>query len=140
MSTRDLNLQIITNLGTKMGRTCLWIILTLKSQSFCSIGKIFVQPFVVPIPWVFQPCTIWQQGLWIFQKEDTKLERFLAKNQNIQRKLLDIKFWINGKLSKSAEFDIQSQFSMSKIIRIIPNFFFIEEYDYRGTLFVFDIF
>ena len=36
--------------------------------------------------------------------------------------------------------DLQSQFSMSKIIRIFLIFFFIEEYDFRGTLFVIDIF
>ena len=36
--------------------------------------------------------------------------------------------------------DFQSQFSMSKIIRIIPNFFFIEEYEFRKTTFIFDSF
>ena len=30
----------------------------------------------------------------------TKLERFLHKNQHIQRKLLNFEFWINGELSK----------------------------------------
>ena len=47
-------------------------------------------------------------------------------------------------LSKSCQkwqnSDIQSQFSMSKIIRIFQKMFFIEEYDFRGTLFVIDIF
>ena len=32
--------------------------------------------------------------------------------------------------------DFQSQFSMSKIIRIFLNFFFTEEYQFRATLFV----
>ena len=36
--------------------------------------------------------------------------------------------------------DFQSQFSMSKIIRIFLNFFFIEEYQFRGMFFVIDIF
>ena len=36
--------------------------------------------------------------------------------------------------------DFQSQFSMSKIIRIFLNFFFIEEYQFRGTFFDIDIF
>ena len=31
---------------------------------------------------------------------DTKLERFLPKNQHTQRKLLNFEFWINGELSK----------------------------------------
>ena len=34
----------------------------------------------------------------------------------------------------------QSQFSMSKIIRIFLNLFFIEEYQFRGMFFVADIF
>ena len=36
--------------------------------------------------------------------------------------------------------DFQSQFSMSKIVGIFLNFFFIEEYQFRGTFFVIDIF
>ena len=36
--------------------------------------------------------------------------------------------------------DFQSQFSMSKNIRIFLQKNFIEEYDFRGTLFVIDIF
>ena len=36
--------------------------------------------------------------------------------------------------------DFQSQFSMSKNIRIFLKKNFIEEYDFRGTLFVIDIF
>ena len=35
-----------------------------------------------------------------FSNKGTKLERFLPKNQHIQRKLLNSKFWINDKLSK----------------------------------------
>ena len=35
--------------------------------------------------------------------------------------------------------DFQSQFSTSKIIRIFVNFFFIEEYQFRGMFFVNEI-
>ena len=38
-----------------------------------------------------------------FSNGDTKLERFLPKNQYIQKKLLNFEFWINGELSKSAK-------------------------------------
>ena len=31
------------------------------------------------------------------------VERFLPKNQHIQRKLLNFEFWIKGELSKSAK-------------------------------------
>ena len=44
-------------------------------------------------------CLLWQYGLWSFQTGGTKLERFLRKNQRIQRKLLNFEFWINGELS-----------------------------------------
>jgi hypothetical protein len=33
-----------------------------------------------------------------------------------KRKLLNFENWVNGEVSKSAKFDFQSQFSMSKII------------------------
>ena len=78
--------------------------------------------------------TIWQYGVWSFQKEGTKLERFLHKNQHTQRKLLNFEFWINDELPK---FDFQSQFSMSKIIGI---FLIFEEYQFRSTFLVLDIF
>jgi hypothetical protein len=44
---------------------------------------------------------LWQYGLWSFQTGDTKLEIFLPKNQQTQRKLLNFEFCINGELSKS---------------------------------------
>ena len=47
---------------------------------------------------------------------DTKLERFLPENQHTQRKLLNFENWVNREVSKVPKFDIQSQFSMSKII------------------------
>ena len=49
---------------------------------------------------VWAVCRIWQYGLWSFQMGDTKLERFLPKNQHAQRKLLNFEFWINCELSK----------------------------------------
>ena len=36
-------------------------------------------------------CELWKYGLWSFQTESTKLERFLPKNQHTQRKLLNFK-------------------------------------------------
>ena len=52
---------------------------------------------------VFGHLQLWQYRLWSFQTGDTKLERFLPKNQHTQRKLLNFEFWINGELSKSAK-------------------------------------
>ena len=40
--------------------------------------------------------TLWQYGLWSFQTGYTKLERFLHKNQQTQRKLLNFENWTNG--------------------------------------------
>ena len=43
---------------------------------------------------------------------------FLPQNQHTQIKLLDFENWCSGELSKVTNFDFQSQFSVSKIIRI----------------------
>ena len=40
--------------------------------------------------------TIWHYRLWSFKFRDTKLERFLPKNQQTQRKLLNFENWTNG--------------------------------------------
>jgi hypothetical protein len=49
-----------------------------------------------------------------FSTRDTKLERFLPKNQQTQRKLLN--FGLMASCQKVPKFDFQSQFSMSKIV------------------------
>ena len=45
-----------------------------------------------------------------------------------------------GSCQKVPKSDFQSQFSASKIIRIFCIFSFIEEYEFRSTFFVVDIF
>ena len=50
---------------------------------------------------------VWQYRLWSFQAGGTKLERFLPKKQNTQRKLLSFENWVNGEVSK-----IEHHFSM----------------------------
>ena len=42
---------------------------------------------------------VWQYRLWSFQGRDTKLERFLAKNQRSQMKSLNFANWYNGEVS-----------------------------------------
>ena len=39
--------------------------------------------------------TVWQYGLWSFQKGGKKLEKILTKNQNSQRKLLNRNVLLN---------------------------------------------
>ena len=36
-------------------------------------------------------CPIWQYGLWGFSKRDTKLERFLPKNQHTQKEIIEFR-------------------------------------------------
>ena len=48
--------------------------------------------------------------------------------------------WFVGRCQKVPRFNFQSQFSSSKIIGILLNFFFIEQYQFRSTFFVFNIF
>ena len=43
---------------------------------------------------------IWQYGLWSFQAGGTKLERFLPRNQHIQRKLLNFENWFSGEFTR----------------------------------------
>jgi hypothetical protein len=45
-------------------------------------------------------CRVLQYGLWSFQAGGTKLDRFLPKNQQTQRKLLNLENWVNGEMSK----------------------------------------
>ena len=53
-----------------------------------------------PVKPVEHHCALWQYRLSRFQTGDTKLERFLSKNQHTQRKWLNFKNWCSGELSK----------------------------------------
>ena len=70
----------------------------LGQKSEKNYGIILTKLDVIQQAWDI--CWVWQYGLWSFQAGDTKLERFLHKNQHTQRKLLNFQFWINGELSK----------------------------------------
>ena len=39
---------------------------------------------------------VWQYRLWSFQTGDTKIERFLPKNQHTQRKSMNFEYWCSG--------------------------------------------
>ena len=43
----------------------------------------------------FLICTLWQYRFWSFQTGYTKLERFMHKKQQTQRKLLNFENWTN---------------------------------------------
>ena len=45
----------------------------------------------------FHECMLWQHRFWSFKSRDTKVERFLHKNQHTQRKLLNFENWTNEK-------------------------------------------
>ena len=51
---------------------------------------------------------------------DTKLERFLPKNQPTQRKLLNFENWVNMEVSKSANFYVKNYPNLS-------NFFLLKK-------------
>ena len=75
---------------------------------------------------------------------DIKLERFLPKNQHNQRKFLNFENWTNGEVSKSAKspnlLTFKVNFLYQKLSESFSIFFFIEEYQFRSTSFVIDIF
>ena len=59
-----------------------------------------VDSLSITIPFnMFYYDQVWQYELSSFQAGDTKLGRFLPKNQYAQRKLLNFEFWINSELS-----------------------------------------
>ena len=68
--------------------------------------------------------TIWQYGLSIFQAGDTKLERFLPKNQHTQRKWLNFENWCNEKVSKSAKIWLSKSIFYVKNHRNLHQLFF----------------
>ena len=70
----------------------------------------------------------------------TKLERVLPKNQHTQRKLLNLKNWVNGGGVKRAKIWVSKSIFYVKNYPNLSQFFFIEEYQFRGTFFVIDIF
>ena len=45
---------------------------------------------------VFDISELWHYRLWSFKTRDTKLERFLHRNQLTQRNLLNFEIWTNG--------------------------------------------
>ena len=51
-----------------------------------------------------------------------------------------LRIGVLGRCQKVTKFDFQSQFSMSKIVGIIPKKFFIEKYEIRSTTFINDTF
>ena len=56
---------------------------------------------------LFLVLAIWLYRLWSLPTGDTKLERFLPKNQHTQRQLLNFENWITGgpqKFSKISYF------------------------------------
>ena len=44
--------------------------------------------------------SLWQYRLWSFQGRDTKLERFLAKNQLYSNEITKFENWSNGEQTK----------------------------------------
>jgi hypothetical protein len=87
---------------------------------------------------------LWQYGFWSFQVGDTKLERFLHKNQHTQRKLLTFEFWINGELSKKCQnWTFKVNLLCQKLFESFSIFFSLKntyQLQFRSTFFVIDIF
>ena len=83
---------------------------------------------------------VWQYGLWSFQTGDTKLERFLPKNQHTRRKLLNFEFWINGELSKSAKIWLSKSIFYVKNHPNVSQFFFSLKNTILGAHFLLLIF
>ena len=71
---------------------------------------------------------LWQYRLSSFWIWDTKLERFLPKNQHTQRKLLNFENWCNGEVSKSALIWLSKLIFYFKNHRNLSQFFSLKEH------------
>ena len=71
-----------------------------------------------------------------------KTHKPILENKHFFTKSFCRQTYQNSKISwqKMPISDFQSEFSMSKIIRIFLNFFFIEEYQFRGMFLFFTFF
>ena len=128
-------------------KTLSWPVLLTWSLYIHGINKLYCKLWSLFRSCYFNPgfthgslLILCQYGLWSFQTGDTKLERFLPKNQHTWRKLLNFEFWISGILSKSAKIRLSKSIFYVKNHPNFLNFFFLEEYQSRSTFFVIDIF
>ena len=67
-------------------------------------------------------CKVWQYGLWSFQTGDTKLERFLPKNQHTQKKIIEfwvLSFGLMASCGKAPKFDSQSIFYVKNHLSLL---------------------
>jgi hypothetical protein len=77
---------------------------------------------------ISSPSSVWQYGLWSFQTEGTKLDRFLPKNQHTQGKLLNFENWVNGEVLKIGHhFRKQSDLKIDVIKKCAPKLIFFNE-------------
>ena len=85
----------------------------------------------------YECSVVGQYELCSFQTGGKKFERFLPKNQNTKRKLLNFENWVNGEVSKSAKTWLSKSIFY---VKNYPNlsFFFIAEYQFKNIFFVFD--
>ena len=127
ISSKPLGMQTLYDNVSKLFINCCFIL------DFVSILNIIWANFFDPIneyvatilAFASYLCTVivWQYGLWSFQMGDTKLDRYLPTNQNIKKNYLNLSFGLMASCQKVPNFDFQSQFSMSKVIRIVLIFF-----------------
>ena len=108
-----------------------------RAAIFCIEKKLYLAQWAKSVVFnsIQYVSRILQYRLWSFKSRDTKLERFLPKNQHTQIKLLDFENWCKGKVSKSAKI------WLSKSIFYIKNHWNLSQFfKLKNTNFVFDIF
>ena len=137
-------------------------ILSTKGWAYCMQFPIWDIVWMAPTScWIQCRKQHWKsglgfQGLWvrnIEHQDNSEIKEFytlvwarILRSRQNQRKLLEwhvsncFKLAEQKALEKTPITDSQSQFSMLKIIRNFLNFFFIEEYQFRGIFALIDIF
>ena len=86
-------------------------------------------------------CEVWQYGLWSFQAGSTKLERFLQKNQHIQRKFWNFENWISGGPQKLAKIKVFKVDYFIPSILLVPKLRLVAQNEWKKTcIYIFSTF
>ena len=132
----------------------------MKNLNICTLKEVPVKKKVTPKKKGKKPSYIYSWFIKLFLLHSFYIQicsrYYLIFFEQLPRQTLG---WLNGNtyfltlkglwqiknrlwiwLWRSQNSDFQSQFSMSKIIRILPIFFFIEEYKIRSTTYINDSF
>ena len=124
----------INSIWYRAAGTCLWGC----EDVICKGVSVNVDFFVIQEIWISLSkvsADYGNTGCGVFKRGVQNEKDFCLRINILKGNYWILSFGLMASCQKVPKFDFQSQFSMSKIIRIFLNFFFIEEYYFRSTFF-----